>query len=149
MTDLAHLVASGGGLGRARLAPGTVASFAALTTGLALRRAGLPVLACAAGLASVAGWFAVRRLPDARQDPSWVVVDEIAGQWIAMLGLPRRPSRAEAAAAFALFRALDIAKPGPVGWADRKPGAAGVMADDLIAGAIAAVALHLSGRIRA
>ena len=41
-------------------------------------------------------------------------------------------------AAFVLFRLFDIVKPGPVGWADRKGGAAGIMADDLIAGAIAA-----------
>jgi len=37
-----------------------------------------------------------------------------------------------------VFRILDIAKPGPVGWADRQKNAAGIMADDLIAGAIAA-----------
>ncbi|WP_376092184.1 phosphatidylglycerophosphatase A [Roseomonas sp. CCTCC AB2023176] len=39
--------------------------------------------------------------------------------------------------AFALFRLFDIAKPGPVGWADRRAGAMGVMLDDVIAGAMA------------
>ncbi len=34
-----------------------------------------------------------------------------------------------------IFRLLDVAKPGPIGWADRQGGAAGIMADDLIAGA--------------
>ncbi len=38
-------------------------------------------------------------------------------------------------AAFLMFRLLDVAKPGPIGWADRQGGAAGIMADDLIAGA--------------
>jgi phosphatidylglycerophosphatase A len=50
--------------------------------------------------------------------------------------------------AFALFRLFDVWKPGPVGWADRQPGAFGVMADDLVAGALAAVgvvAFHAMG----
>ena len=64
-------------------------------------------------------------------------MDEFAGQWIALLGLAR-PSLLGLAAAFLLFRLLDITKPGPIGWADRQGGPAGVMADDLIAGAIAA-----------
>ena len=75
-------------------------------------------------------------------DPGWVVIDEIAGQWIAMLALPR-PTWLGLLAAFALFRLLDILKPGPVGWADRQGGAVGVMADDVIAGAIAAIVLSL------
>ena len=41
-------------------------------------------------------------------------------------------------AAFFIFRLLDVAKPGPIGWADRQSGAAGIMADDVIAGAITA-----------
>ena len=75
-----------------------------------------------------------------------MVVDEIAGQWIAMLGLGRRPQARGLLAAFALFRLLDIIKPGPIGWADRKRGPLGVMGDDIIAGAIAAVALRLVRR---
>ena len=46
------------------------------------------------------------------------------------------------AAAFALFRLLDIAKPGPIGWADRQGGAFGVMADDVLAGLTAAAILY-------
>ena len=41
-------------------------------------------------------------------------------------------------AAFFIFRLLDVTKPGPIGWADRREGAAGIMADDVIAGAITA-----------
>jgi phosphatidylglycerophosphatase A len=44
-------------------------------------------------------------------------------------------------AAFVMFRLLDITKPGPVGWADRQPGAFGIMADDVIAGVLAAAIL--------
>jgi phosphatidylglycerophosphatase A len=41
-------------------------------------------------------------------------------------------------AAFIIFRLLDITKPEPIAWADRQGGAAGIMADDLLAGAITA-----------
>ncbi len=142
MGRLAREIASGFGLGRAPAAPGTVASLAAVAAGARLGRA-LPLAALAA---TVGGTLAVRRLPEVALDPGWVVVDEIAGQWIAMLGLGRRPSPAGLSLAFALFRGLDIAKPGPVGWADRKRGALGVMGDDVIAGAIAAVLLRLARR---
>ncbi len=66
-----------------------------------------------------------------------MVIDEVAGQWVALLGLAQ-PTIPGLIAAFLVFRVLDIAKPGPVGWADRQRGAAGIMADDLIAGAISA-----------
>jgi phosphatidylglycerophosphatase A len=47
--------------------------------------------------------------------------------------------------AFVIFRLLDITKPGPIGWADRQHGAAGVMADDVIAGGITAGILWAVG----
>jgi phosphatidylglycerophosphatase A len=94
-------------------------------------------LGTAAALAAVGGWVAVQRLPDGPADPGWIVVDEFAGQWVAMLGA-RRGSVVDAAAAFALFRLFDGYKLGPVGWADRSGGMVGVMLDDLVAGAIAA-----------
>jgi phosphatidylglycerophosphatase A len=77
-------------------------------------------------------------------DPGWIVIDEFAGQWIAMLGLGRI-SLFGVIAAFVLFRCFDIIKPGPVGWADRKDGAVGVMADDVVAGLITASLLFLAG----
>jgi phosphatidylglycerophosphatase A len=117
-------------------APGTFGSLAALLIGagvLAVAPAALPTLAA---LASIGGYVAIRQA-DIRGDPGWVVIDEVAGQWIAMLGLAR-PSPLGLLAAFLLFRLLDITKPGPIGWADRQHGPAGIMADDIIAGAIAA-----------
>ncbi len=82
----------------------------------------------------------VRDSEEADADPGWVVIDEVAGQWITLLGL-REPTPLGLLAAFALFRTLDIAKPGPVGWADRRRGAVGVMADDVIAGGLGAALL--------
>jgi phosphatidylglycerophosphatase A len=46
--------------------------------------------------------------------------------------------------AFLAFRAFDILKPGPVGWADRQHGAFGIKADDVIAGWLAAMIVALA-----
>ena len=137
---LGRIVASAGGIGFCPWAPGTAGSAAALLVGGGvLRYAGHGVLALAAVLAAAAGLWAIHAAR-ATDDPGWVVIDEVAGQWITLLGLGHL-SWAGAAAAFALFRLLDITKPGPIGWADRQHSAFGIMADDVIAGAIGAIVL--------
>jgi phosphatidylglycerophosphatase A len=93
----------------------------------------------AAMAAILVGWWAVRSL-SAVGDPGWVVVDEFAGQWISLLGVPRA-NAAGLLAAFLLFRLLDISKPGPIGWIDRNKSALGVMGDDVLAGLLAAAIL--------
>ncbi len=135
-----RLIASAGGIGFFPWAPGTAGSAAALLVGaLGLRFAGHAVLALAALAAAAGGIWAIRAAR-ARDDPGWVVIDEVAGQWITLLGLGHL-SWAGAAAAFALFRLLDITKPGPIGWADRMNSPFGIMADDVIAGVAGAVIL--------
>ncbi len=146
MSGVWRRLASLGPVGHARRAPGTAGSLVALAAGAGLLRAGPGAIRLAALASIPVGWLAVRALPEADRDPGWVVIDEVAGQWIAMLGL-RRATPAGLLAAFALFRAFDIAKPGPVGWADRKHGATGVMLDDVIAGAMAAAVLSFIPRI--
>ncbi len=141
---LARLLASGFGSGFVPGAPGTAGAVLGLILGIPLLLAPTGVLALAALVISVVGLWAIRAA-DVDGDPGWVVIDEIAGQWIALLGLAR-PTFLGLAAAFALFRLLDIIKPGPVGWADRQGGAAGIMADDLIAGGIAAGILWAVGQ---
>jgi phosphatidylglycerophosphatase A len=136
---VARFIAAGFGTGYAPVAAGTVASMAALLAGAMLLRLSPVALAVAALLATFGGFAAVRRAGVAG-DPGWVVIDEFAGQWIAMLALAR-PGIPGLLGAFILFRVLDIAKPGPVGWADRRHGAFGIMADDVIAGVIAALVL--------
>jgi phosphatidylglycerophosphatase A len=135
----ARFIASGFGAGYAPVAPGTAGSLLALLLGVLLILASPVALPLAALAATFGGVWAIRaaRIDG---DPGWVVIDEVAGQWIAMLPLPR-PAWPGLLAAFLLFRLFDITKPGPVGWADRRHGAVGVMADDVIAGAIAAVIL--------
>lgn len=137
--NIARFIAAGFGSGYAPVAAGTVASAVAALIGAGLLDWSPVALAAAAALASVGGWAAVR---EARieGDPGWVVIDEFAGQWLALLGLAR-VSPLGVALAFLLFRLFDITKPGPVGWADRRHDAFGLMADDVIAGLLAAAVL--------
>ena len=75
-------------------------------------------------------------------DPGAIVIDEVAGQWIALLPVATTVWW-QWALGFALFRFFDIFKPWPVGWADRRvKGGFGVMIDDVIAGAYAGVILY-------
>jgi phosphatidylglycerophosphatase A len=137
--NAARLVASGLGAGRFPVAPGTVGSLLALLAGAGLMRWSPWALPAATVLAALGGIWAIAR-SGAVGDPGWVVIDEVAGQWLAMIGLGRA-GWPGLVLAFVLFRLLDVAKPGPVGWADRREGPVAIMADDLIAGAIACAIL--------
>ena len=71
-------------------------------------------------------------------DSKMIVIDEVAGQWIALLPAALNP--ALILIAFILFRFFDILKPWPISFIDKKvPGALGVMGDDIIAGLFAAI----------
>ena len=139
---VATLIASGGGVGRFPVAPGTVASLVALLVGAAALTLSPVLLALLALAATALGIWAIGAI-EAADDPSWVVIDEYAGQWIAMLGIGALNWQM-LAGAFVLFRILDIAKPGPVGWADRRHGPVWVMLDDIVAGVIAALLLTIA-----
>jgi gamma-glutamyltranspeptidase/glutathione hydrolase len=133
---IARFIASGFGSGYCPVAPGTAGSLVALVLGSVLFAQSPWLLAGAALAIGIGGVWAVHA-SEAKGDPGWIVIDEFAGQWIALLGLGTL-SWLGLLAAFALFRLFDIWKPGPVGWADRWHTPAGVMADDVIAGAMAA-----------
>ncbi len=144
-------IASGFGSGAAPVAPGTAGSLVGVALGAALFSVSPLLLLAGAILAVYGGLWAIRaatgqnlRQTDKGEhdDPQWIVIDEIAGQMIALLAL-HRLSLAGLATAFALFRLFDITKPGPIGWADRQGGAAGIMADDVLAGAASAALLLL------
>jgi len=104
---------------------------------------------------TVAGtWATARLMPFWGDDPQRVVADEMAGTWVALLPagccnvslLPSAWSVTQnvwltAAAALLLFRLFDIAKPLGIRSLDRRRGAFWVMADDLLAGAYAAIIL--------
>ncbi len=74
------------------------------------------------------------------EDPSEVVVDELAGMWVALLGTS---GWAAGVLAFFLFRFFDIVKPFPVRQAEALPAGWGIMADDVLAGLYALALVHL------
>jgi phosphatidylglycerophosphatase A len=67
-----------------------------------------------------------------RKDPQFVVIDEAAGQWIALLGCPF--DLRHAAIALVLFRLFDITKPFPARQLESLPGGWGIVFDDVAAG---------------
>jgi phosphatidylglycerophosphatase A len=145
----ARLLASWFGAGLLRPGPGTWGTLAALPVALVLHLAGgFPVLAAGTVAVSALGWWLAARLtgPD-HPDPSEIVIDEVAGVWLALwpVSLGAQMAGVEVwrlwpgiVAAVLAFRLFDIWKPGPVGWADRLGTPLGLMLDDLIAGALAA-----------
>ena len=143
------------GVGHLRPAPGTWGSLAAVLMAWGLHELGGFWLVFLATLAVTAvGYWAtgVETAGKADKDPSEIVIDEVAGQWVALWPVSLGATMSGAGflalypgilVAFIAFRAFDILKPGPVGWADRQQGAFGVMADDIIAGWLAAMVVAL------
>ncbi len=142
---LERLLCSWFGAGWLKPAPGTWGSAAALPLGwLLFWLGGTPALAVATIVVFLIGWWASERIvrSDGLEDPSWVVIDEVAGQWLTLLFTP--PSLLGYAIGFALFRLFDIWKPWPVSWADQKiKGGLGIMLDDVLAGLMGLVILTL------
>ena len=147
---LAAFLATGLGSGLLPRAPGTWGSLlaAVLSEGI-FESAGLAGVAVLAGASTVLGIPASGRVASLRglKDPGEVVVDEVAGQAIALLLLHAvLPAPAPAPVrwglvvlAFVLFRVFDIVKPGPVDRLQSLPGGWGVMADDVLAGVFAGI----------
>lgn len=148
---IAHSISQVFGVGLIKPAPGTWGSLVALPLAYGLHLAGGPVLLLAGTIAAFfLGWWAtatVTRGSD-NHDPSEIVIDEVVGQWIALLPVSLGATTSGAGilalwpgwiSAFLFFRLFDIWKPGPVGMADRRHDALGVMLDDVIAGALASM----------
>ncbi|MBV1830035.1 phosphatidylglycerophosphatase A [Komagataeibacter sp. AV436] len=142
----ARFIASFCGTGFAPRAPGTVGSLAALIVGVPLLGQWL-WMALAVLVVTFVGYRATQ-LASGGEDHGWIVIDEVAGMWIAMFPLAPLPldglrwaDGLWLALAFALFRLFDITKPGPVGWFDRRHDALGIMGDDVVAGLMAAAIL--------
>ena len=148
---MSHIIATFFYIGHLPPAPGSWGSFAALLGGAGLiHSTGLIGLCVGIFLACLLGYWATAQETAGQydHDPSQIVIDEVAGQWIALLPLAIWPLPFDSAAVYYLFgfvafRLFDITKPGLVGWADRLTGPLGVMLDDVIAGVTAAVAMGL------
>jgi phosphatidylglycerophosphatase A len=146
-----------GFVGLMRPAPGTWGSLAALLIGWGLERyVGFPALLIATLAVTALGFWSINVALKDRpgEDPSEIVIDEVAGQWLAMLfpavaffskDLPM--AWPAPITAFVLFRLFDITKPWLVGRADARHDPAGVMLDDLWAGVFAGVSTLVLGII--
>ena len=130
-----------GPIGHVRPASGTIGSLVALGTGYMIASFSLGVLVAAILAVAILGIFAAERYGQrtGKKDASEVIIDEVAGQWIPLIIIPLDVKWY--IAAFLLFRFFDISKIGPVGYAEKISGGIGVMADDLVAGFLAAVVL--------
>lgn len=160
MKDLwAEITATYFYVGYLKPAPGTWGSLAALPLAwLIYAVGGVWLMALAIPATYIKGYLATKWMTQGRDnhDPSEIVIDEVVGQWIALMPVFIGAAHAGVSAlalwpgwiaAFVLFRLFDITKPGPVGWADRKDNATGVMLDDVIAGLLAAICVAVLGAL--
>jgi phosphatidylglycerophosphatase A len=128
-------------------APGTYASIAtSLIFCLILRFSGripteLHLIALC--LISILGVLAAANVSRSAgvEDPQFVVIDEVAGQWMTFLLLPVTP--VNLILGTVLFRVFDIWKPFPIRKLESIKGGVGIMADDLLAGVYGNLALQL------
>ena len=146
LTDPLVLFVTGFGAGLLRPAPGTWGSLLGLLLWLLLLAPLSPVKQLIViVLVFALGVWACNRV-EARtgiHDPGAIVIDEVVGLWIALLGFPQH--WLWVLLGFGLFRLFDITKPGIVRWADRNLGGGlGVMFDDVLAGCLAAIVLQFA-----
>jgi phosphatidylglycerophosphatase A len=143
-TGWAWLIGTCFGIGRLKPGPGTYASVAAAAIWFLFAHTahlGLGALAIATTVAAIlvtaigipASTIVAREA--GREDPGFVVIDEVAGQWIALIAI--RPDLLHTALALVLFRLFDIAKPWPVRKLEDLHGGTGIMLDDVAAGIMA------------
>jgi phosphatidylglycerophosphatase A len=159
-TALTRAIATFGYVGFLPGPAGTWGALAALATGYLLHVLGsFPLLAAATIAVTCVGWWAtdveIREQDDL--DPGHIVIDEVAGQWLALWPLSLGMWHIGAAptlfpwpgwvSAFLLFRLLDIWKPWPISWADRRKGPTGVLLDDILAGLLAALIVTIMAGI--
>ncbi|HUZ71583.1 MAG TPA: phosphatidylglycerophosphatase A [Stellaceae bacterium] len=142
----AMLAATLCGVGFMPRAPGTWGTLVALPFAWLVARAwGAGGLVAGAFVLFVLGWWAAAAVTRVcGKDPQFIVIDEAAGQFLALAAAPPLDPWFYVAA-FGLFRIFDIAKPFPVGWADRRIGGGfGVMFDDALAAVYAALVLMIA-----
>jgi len=140
------LVATFFGIGRLRPGPGTWASaltvllWAALARELTLDALVAIALASVICLVGVPSATLVARASGSK-DPQIVVIDEVAGQLIALIAVPL--TWKTLLAGFILFRAFDIIKPPPVRQLERLPEGTGIVLDDVAAGIYALIVMQI------
>ncbi len=147
MLSRRHVVtflATGGYVGRIPMAPGTCGSLIGLPVAYTISKMGWPwAVLTVVLLGLVAVWSAGEAAQQLGvKDPGCIVIDEIVGMAVALLGMPL--NAVTMAAGFILFRVFDIAKPPPVRQLDRSvSGGWGIVLDDIAAGIMANIVLRV------
>ena len=133
MNGLGVWIATSGPAGYAPVAPGTFGSAVGVALYFLIGHWSLQAQIVAALVLSAIGVWAssVASRHFDRSDPSQVVIDEVAGQVVTLVGLGT--SWTTMLLGFLIFRALDIIKPWPANQLERLHGGRGIMADDLMA----------------
>ena len=132
-------------IGRLPLAPGTWASISATISWLFIFDATNSILVPLYSiiLFFVGVYFSNLSLKKSSDhDPSYIVIDEWVGQWVALSFIPVNLNFA--IVGFILFRFFDITKIGPVKYFEKIPGALGVMSDDIAAGLMSAIVIFIA-----
>jgi len=150
-TDYLALAIATCGVGYLPLAPGTFGSLVGVGIFWLLVRANPLVIVAVILAVTCAGIWAGSRIEQlsGRKDPGKVVVDEVAGQMIALfpLILFARWSIVAVIVSFILFRFFDIVKPYPANRLQDLDGGVGIMFDDLVAGVYGAIVVSTGLRI--
>ncbi len=149
MNRLAVILATWFGCGYFPWGPGTAGSLAAVAIAFVMEKEGglgSPVLlGLIVVLVGPAIWAATRTAQLVqREDPGLVVVDEVLGQWVTLLGTAAKSWQVYVIG-FILFRLFDIWKPWPVRNFEKLPGGVGIVVDDLAAGVYGALILYIGG----
>jgi phosphatidylglycerophosphatase A len=147
----AWLVGTFFGAGLLKPGPGTYGSIAAALLWYAAAHAfhptpaalaiGTVIAAVAVTLIGIPAATIVAR-ESGREDPGHVVIDEVAGQLIALIAIPS--DWRHAALSLLLFRLFDILKPPPIRQFERLPNGTGIMLDDVAAGLFALAVAQLA-----
>lgn len=144
-----HWLAYGFGAGLSPMAPGTMGTLVAIPIYLLLASLNSFLYFVAVAALIVAGIWACGKVAaeSGQEDPPAIVWDEVVGFLVAMAAAPV-VSVAWIIMGFLLFRLFDIYKPWPVSWAqERFRGGLGIVADDLVAGAMTWIVLTFMAMI--
>ncbi len=141
-TFLDQLIATGFGAGLSPLAPGTIGTLVGLVVYFIPGFEAPYVIIPAILLFFVWGVFAAGKMEQRfGHDPSRVVIDEVVAMWVSMVFIPK--TLFLAAIAFLTFRMLDIFKPYPANYFDKKNGGLWIMMDDLVCGIYTNIGLQI------
>ncbi len=139
---LAFVLATGFGSGYSPFAPGTAGSAVGLVFVWGMSYLGLPGQIAAVLVVTALSMVAADIVAKATglKDPGLIVADEIAGMMVTMIAIPFTVTNV--LLGFILFRVMDVVKPPPARQFERIKGGIGIVADDLMAGVYAHLALR-------